>query len=311
MLRKLALVSLLFAHPALAQTGAGEALFDARFPGAEVIEETVQNFTETTVFTGPFEAKFEAGPRERLEGRVRYTHFEAPFTASTLEVFRAYEQQIAAAGFDTRFACAREDECGGRVPYAYASEERSKFLYGTGPDFRFGLYERTADGAREVVQILVQRAGDSNEERHRPQIVLELVQTEAVAQTLELLSASEIGAAIDADGSAAIYGLEFATDSAELLPASEPVLTEMAAFLNERPDIEILLVGHTDNVGALDYNQGLSERRADAVRAALVDRFGVSGGRLSSHGVGFLAPAASNTTDDGRARNRRVEMILR
>ncbi len=85
----------------------------------------------------------------------------------------------------------------------------------------------------------------------------------------------------------------------------------MAGYLQANPAVEVLIVGHTDNVGALDYNMGLSERRAGAVREALAARYGIAGARMSAHGVGFLAPAAPNDSDTGRAANRRVEMVLR
>lgn len=89
------------------------------------------------------------------------------------------------------------------------------------------------------------------------------------------------------------------------------MLAEMAGYLQANPAVEVLIVGHTDNVGALDYNMGLSERRAGAVREALAARYGIAGARMSAHGVGFLAPAAPNDSDTGRAANRRVEMVLR
>jgi len=72
----------------------------------------------------------------------------------------------------------------------------------------------------------------------------------------------------------------------------------------------VVIVGHSDNQGTLDANLALSQRRAEAVRDALVSR-GVAAERLDARGVGFLAPVASNATEEGRARNRRVELVLR
>lgn len=303
-LRRLPVIVALTATPAAAQTP-GDELFNARFPGAEVVAETSESYTEATFYTGPMKSAFETEARELLEGRFRQVHSSVPVGSSTLEVYRAYQREIEAAGFAPLFTCAKEPECGGRFPYLFATEREVRFAFGA--DFRFGLFELTQGEARELVHLLVQRP-----KADAPvSIVLEVMQTEAEAQVLEMLTASEIGAAIDSTGTAAIYGLEFESGSAALLPASEPVLREMAAFLNARPEAEILLVGHTDNVGALDFNIGLSEARSATVREALVGQFGVSGGRLTAHGVGFLAPKASNTSADGRARNRRVEMILR
>jgi len=71
------------------------------------------------------------------------------------------------------------------------------------------------------------------------------------------------------------------------------------------------VVGHTDNVGSYETNLSLSKRRADAVVAALNTEYGINAGRLTANGVASLAPVAVNTTDEGRAKNRRVELVPR
>jgi len=125
------------------------------------------------------------------------------------------------------------------------------------------------------------------------------------------INVTEIAQAIAQKGSAAIYGLEFEFNSAEILPASQPVLKAMASYLVGSPSQTILLVGHTDNVGSLDFNLGLSHKRAEAVLKALTGEYKIPAKQLEAHGVGFLAPVATNTTDAGRAKNRRVEMVPR
>lgn len=135
--------------------------------------------------------------------------------------------------------------------------------------------------------------------------------SETAIQNNVTINVTEIAAAIAKDGSAAIYGLEFAFNSAEILPASEPVLKAMASYLVGSPSQTILLVGHTDNVGSLDVNLTLSQKRAQAVMSALTSEYKIPAEQLQSHGIGFLSPVASNTTDEGRAKNRRVEMVPR
>jgi outer membrane protein OmpA-like peptidoglycan-associated protein len=83
----------------------------------------------------------------------------------------------------------------------------------------------------------------------------------------------------------------------------------MAKFLKENAQLRVFVTGHTDNKGALDYNVGLSGRRADSVVKALVTRFGINAARLTARGLGPLAPVASNRSEEGRARNRRVELV--
>ena len=113
------------------------------------------------------------------------------------------------------------------------------------------------------------------------------------------------------DGRVAIYSLEFASGSADLLEGSHDVIAAIAAVLERNPDFGIFVVGHTDNEGSLDANQALSLRRAEAVVQALVDDEAIAPDRLLAEGVGMLAPVASNDTAVGRAFNRRVELVLR
>ncbi len=101
----------------------------------------------------------------------------------------------------------------------------------------------------------------------------------------------------------------FAFDSAALLPGAARALGEVAGLLNEFPDRRIAVEGHTDNVGSEDYNQRLSQRRAEAV-AALLESRGVDASRVESRGLGESMPVASNDEDSGRQANRRVEIVL-
>ena len=107
-----------------------------------------------------------------------------------------------------------------------------------------------------------------------------------------------------------IYGILFDTDAATLKAESEATLAEIVSVLKDNAGLSIYVVGHTDDVGALDYNQDLSLRRAVAVTDALVAK-GISRDRLTPLGAGPMAPVASNATEDGRALNRRVELVGR
>ena len=106
-----------------------------------------------------------------------------------------------------------------------------------------------------------------------------------------------------------IYGIYF--DFAQDVPReeSEPVLREIADLMKAHPDWTLAINGHTDNVGGAASNLGLSRRRADAVRRALVERFGIDGKRFTTAGFGLSAPKATNDTIEGRSQNRRVELV--
>ncbi len=108
---------------------------------------------------------------------------------------------------------------------------------------------------------------------------------------------------------AEIPGIYFAFNSAVLDPASEPALSDMSRLLAKHSDWTFAIEGHTDNVGGDAANQTLSARRAEAVRAALVSRYHVAPARLTAEGFGAKRPREPNTTIEGRARNRRVELV--
>ena len=110
-------------------------------------------------------------------------------------------------------------------------------------------------------------------------------------------------------GRVAIYGIYFDFGKAEVKPESDPVLKEIAKLLQQNPTLQLHVVGHTDNVGDLTYNMKLSQDRADAAVKELVSKHGVDAKRLKAHGVGPLAPVASNKTEEGRTKNRRVELV--
>ncbi len=114
---------------------------------------------------------------------------------------------------------------------------------------------------------------------------------------------------ISVTGHASVYGIYFDFDKATIKPESEPAIAEVAKLLKQNTGLKLFVVGHTDNVGTLSYNMKLSEARARSVVRELTTKYGISAERLKGFGVGPLAPVASNKTDSGRARNRRVELV--
>ncbi|MEX1108978.1 MAG: DUF4892 domain-containing protein [Dongiaceae bacterium] len=120
----------------------------------------------------------------------------------------------------------------------------------------------------------------------------------------------DIEQALEEQGRVAIYAITFDSGKARLTEESYDVLGEIAQVLNRNPNLSLFVVGHTDNEGTQDFNLSLSRERAKAVVAALVEREAIERNRLDAAGVGMLAPVASNETEAGRARNRRVELVV-
>ena len=106
---------------------------------------------------------------------------------------------------------------------------------------------------------------------------------------------------------ASLYGVNFDFDKATLRPDAEPALNQLLSVLKDEPKLVVEIGGHTDNVGKSDYNLKLSDQRAAAVRQWLVAR-GIAAPRLTSHGYGDTQPLVPNSTDENRAKNRRVEV---
>ena len=134
-----------------------------------------------------------------------------------------------------------------------------------------------------------------------------VVETQPMKQDV-IADAAALGASIAATGKAAIYGIYFDTGKSFVKPESNPSLEEITKLLKQQPALTLYVVGHTDNVGALDYNLKLSADRADAVVKALIGR-GIPAARLKAAGVGPYCPVASNRTEEGKAKNRRVELV--
>jgi outer membrane protein OmpA-like peptidoglycan-associated protein len=135
-----------------------------------------------------------------------------------------------------------------------------------------------------------------------------IVEKQAMQQDVTL-DASAMAKDIGETGRVAVYGIHFDTGKSELKPDSAPALAEIAKLLKNKPDLKVYVVGHTDMVADLGTNVALSQARAQAVVKALVGQQGIAAARLIAFGDGPYAPVASNKTEDGRARNRRVELV--
>lgn len=104
-------------------------------------------------------------------------------------------------------------------------------------------------------------------------------------------------------------GILFGFDQTALKPEAQTNIKNLVKSLNDNPDTDILVIGHTDNKGTAEYNQGLSERRAAAVKNYAVAQ-GLASGRAKTEGKSFNEPIADNSTEAGRAQNRRVEIVI-
>ena len=134
---------------------------------------------------------------------------------------------------------------------------------------------------------------------------------EAKMQQDVVFSATEIKKSIDSEGQITFYGIYFDTDKALLKDNSTPTVKEIATFLKANPKMTVYLVGHTDNTGSYEHNMKLSKERALAVTNELVKKHSIPTTQISADGVGPLSPVTTNKTEEGKAKNRRVVMVLK
>ena len=137
---------------------------------------------------------------------------------------------------------------------------------------------------------------------------LNIVEREAMKQEV-VADANAMGDDINNSGHVSVYGIYFDSGKSEIKPESDKALEQIAILLKKTESLNLFVVGHTDNVGTVDSNMKLSKDRADAVVNTLVTKYGISSTRLKSYGVASLAPVASNSTEEGKAKNRRVELV--
>jgi OOP family OmpA-OmpF porin len=134
------------------------------------------------------------------------------------------------------------------------------------------------------------------------------VKQQAMEQQMQAATAEGWGEQINQTGRASIYGINFDTGKATIRPDSESVLNELLTLLQKQPDWYLVVAGHTDNVGSDAVNVSLSRQRAEAVIAWLTAK-GVDRSRLVAAGFGSKKPLAENDSEDGRAKNRRVDLV--
>ncbi|PKM07546.1 MAG: OmpA family protein [Gammaproteobacteria bacterium HGW-Gammaproteobacteria-4] len=273
-----------------------------RFPGAKLND--VRN-TEHETFSLPTAIVDASGKAAMLDlvGDV-YQHYYSIEHVSTLKLHENYKAALAKAGFTTLFSCEL-DRCG--------TSDQAERLGGLVAlrgsvynDYRKPYYllakRDTSNGALYIALFI----GGYNDNASVQQVVLN---TLPLQTGLVSITADSLGREIAETGKAAVYGIYFDTDLAAIKPTSKPALDAIAGALRAKPDLTFHVVGHTDARGNLAHNLDLSQRRAEAVVAALVKDYHIAPARLAAKGLASYAPVASNDEEAGRARNRRVELV--
>ena len=242
----------------------------SRMPGFYIYWSEVKEFDRHEFLVGPDE-------KEAVEGKyslVVYYANEGITWPSGLQVIRNYVNAAAAIG--------------GQQLYEYEDG-------GT----RYVIL-KVANEKKEI-WAAVEAAGND-------QYSIKVVEKQLMKQDV-VANADVLASSIKETGRVAVYGIYFDTNKADLKSESDPALAEIVKMLKADANLKVYVVGHTDNVGQFAHNVKLSQDRASAVVAALVSMHGIAATRLTPFGSGPTAPVASNSNEEGRAKNRRVELV--
>jgi OOP family OmpA-OmpF porin len=286
--------------------------------GARETAHVVRDYDSYDLPVGPFDV--HRRDVRKVEGAVAWSaHRLDDPVASVAGVMQGYRERLEGLGFETLLDCAGE-ECGG-FDFRFGAEVLPP--PGMLLDVRdFAQLSAARDEPEAYVSVLASRVLDS--------IYVQTVSVTPAAEPAEAATEIEDAPTVETapetviqprdarglrerltrEGHVPIRGLEFEVAGTRLSDGSAEALDMLASLLTREKGLSVIIVGHSDNQGGLDVNIDISRQRAEAVMAALIER-GVPAAQLEARGVGFLAPLASNATEEGRARNRRVELVVR
>lgn len=290
----------------------------ARYPGSILLGADQKAFEEAALPVGPVtqnDAGAKVAPKAlNVTGKRTRLFYFAPPDRSALEVFANYKEALEKIGMSVVWSCA-DTECGDdfasqalelmHLKLENTSESSLGFVNAERPRYLLAKLAR----AQGDVQVMV--IAEDKTDSQRPAVFVMIVESKPMDKGLVTVAATALDQNLINTGKAVIYGITFDFDKADIKPESKPQLDQIAKLMNDHADLTLAITGHTDNQGSADYNQKLSQRRADAIVATLVGSYAIAATRLSAQGIGAAAPVASNETDEGRAKNRRVELIKR
>jgi outer membrane protein OmpA-like peptidoglycan-associated protein len=328
--------------PAADKAGSRDSALLKRYDGSYIVAYEHQSFTDFVLPLSrlePVKGKLDShnnqlqAPKQSrpLEGPYTRLVYLLPVQRSPLEVLRNYQQEIKSNGGNILFEC-KAGECGGDsarsssggggtmslAMFLYPEERIKDANFSNGhcamasgiDDQHFTAAELPAVGAH--VSILTYSLKDTlycKAFNGRTIALVDIVEGKPREQNMVGVSAEEMSKQIAVAGSVALYGIYFDFNKADIKRESDASLEQIGKLLRDAPALRLFVVGHTDNVGSFASNMELSQRRAAAVVNALVVGYQIERSRLVAVGVAQAAPVASNKTEAGRAKNRRVELV--
>ena len=290
--------------------GAGDHPLIERVSGSYIFTFQESEYERIQFPTGPASSDgFES--YETKEGRyLQYTYRFEDDEVSTMRVKSSYRNALEKSGFEILYL-GSGDELGYRngvgffIQGNYDRPDRRCCNAGRNSDIRY-LTAQSPDGS-VMMSMLTFRA----QLGMGTVALVDVITTDVMETGMDHrpLTSDEMGSGLEQHGKVAIQNILFEVNSSEILPESAEALETISNLMNEREHLQLLVVGHTDNTGDFDYNLGLSMERAKSVVQFLNREHGIPESRLQAAGAGMMAPITTNRTEEGRALNRRVELV--
>ncbi|MFK8058202.1 MAG: OmpA family protein [Saprospiraceae bacterium] len=283
------------------------------FKGSTLLGEHESRFASIPILSEPMDAQ-KIPAKILMEGRLGSRIFRRPEGVAPLEIIRSYADALSTDGFDLLLSCEKsKNNC--KTSYIITSNyhelfkarnyeqlpRNSKLWLTFNAHHYLSAKKKTPSGMVYVVII----ASDKESLYSVDTLMVESMQTGSVQITTKIMDDK-----LSNEGKVVLSGIFFDTGKDTITGESEASLETIATYLSSNSGQSFYVVGHTDDTGNREANVSLSTKRAQAVVNALQEQ-GVSAAQLSAHGVGPFVPAASNQSDNGKAENRRVELVLR
>ncbi|HUJ01905.1 MAG TPA: OmpA family protein [Usitatibacter sp.] len=304
--------------------GAKDPPYLKRYEGSEIVSYQALPYESYKVWVP--DPKNPSAPwiTDQVEGQITRAFYKVPSGHTVLEIYRNYEQSIKDAGFAVKASSPSFWD----QNWADAFYHQSWQIHG---DYAWSnlalngvqkMAYLSASGAKDgksvTVAVYVSNYKEGKDVKYGEKsfrfnpdnvlVVADVVVSKAVVNKMVLLKAADMAQALKSKGSVDIYGIYFDTDKSAIRPESAPTLGEVASLLKIDDRLKLEVSGHTDNTGEKAHNLKLSEDRAQAVVRTLTASYGIDGKRLVARGYGDTRPVVPNTSEENRARNRRVEL---
>jgi OmpA-OmpF porin, OOP family len=293
-----------------------------RFQGSSLVVCAVKDFAEYVLPTGPMQnfdfdthrATFQQ--QLSLEGKLTENVYAVPPGSSSAQVFRNFRQLLQSRNYSFLYE-GKQAELGDHFGSYFESVGPGTQLLGYSPDeARYLAAAKDENGVKTYVALYVIEYDDGydrNFEAAKGQVLvrLDVLKAGGLDSRMVVVTAGEIEQRLQTDSKIVLYDIHFDFNSAVIKPESRPAIEQIAAYLDNHPVRALGIIGHTDSIGGPEFNLQLSRARSEAVVSEMINRFGISPARLTAAGAGMQQPIAPNETEEGRAMNRRVELVPR